>query len=455
MTQLLLAYYGDDFTGSTDVMEVLQWAGVKTVLFLEPPTKPQLAEIDGLRAYGIAGGSRAMSLEELDAELVPAFGNLRDSGARFAHYKTCSTCDSSPTIGSIGRALELGKQVLGGGCTPVLIAAPHLGRYQAFGNLFARSGLDTEPYRLDRHPTMRNHPITPMQEADLRLHLNAQTSLAIELYDCLQLDEVRLAPPAPQADALLFDALYDRHLPVIGQIIESISRARAGTPQFLLGSSGIESALSAFWKQSGLIAAERFVSNAPPSAPRSDPLLVVTGSCSPVNDRQITWAEEHGFETIEIRTELLILPSTCQQEIERVIERALQILGNDSDLILHTARGSRDPRIAKTIAAYRQLGYDEVAIGKNQGRTLGPQLGKILLGILERRPLPRVAIAGGDTSGFVARELGLTALEAVAPVEPGAPLCRVRAHNALDGMEIMLKGGQVGRDSMWGKTRDA
>ncbi len=33
----LLTFYGDDFTGSTAVMEVLSFAGVPTMLFMEPP----------------------------------------------------------------------------------------------------------------------------------------------------------------------------------------------------------------------------------------------------------------------------------------------------------------------------------------------------------------------------------------------------------------------------------
>ena len=37
MSDLLLTYYGDDFTGSTDVLESLTVGGVETVLFVEPP----------------------------------------------------------------------------------------------------------------------------------------------------------------------------------------------------------------------------------------------------------------------------------------------------------------------------------------------------------------------------------------------------------------------------------
>src|SRR5438128_2107429 len=37
-TPLLLSFYGDDFTGSTDALESLARCGIRTVLFTDPPT---------------------------------------------------------------------------------------------------------------------------------------------------------------------------------------------------------------------------------------------------------------------------------------------------------------------------------------------------------------------------------------------------------------------------------
>ncbi len=87
---LLLAFYGDDFTGSTDAMEALQWSGLRTVLFLNPPTREQLAKIENLRAFGVAGWSRTMSPQEMDEELKPILNQLSQSGAPIIHYKICS-----------------------------------------------------------------------------------------------------------------------------------------------------------------------------------------------------------------------------------------------------------------------------------------------------------------------------------------------------------------------------
>ena len=156
---LVLCYYGDDFTGSTDVMESLSFAGVKTVLFMAPPTAEQFALFDGVRAVGVAGRTRSMSTQEMVRELVPVFTAFRELDTPIVHYKTSSTFDSSPEVGSIGQAIDLGLSVFGGPFVPLVVGAPVLKRYCVFGNLFARSGLDSDVFRLDRHSTMRHHPI--------------------------------------------------------------------------------------------------------------------------------------------------------------------------------------------------------------------------------------------------------------------------------------------------------
>lgn len=39
MHKIVLAYYGDDFTGSTDALEFISNAGAKAMLFIDPPEK--------------------------------------------------------------------------------------------------------------------------------------------------------------------------------------------------------------------------------------------------------------------------------------------------------------------------------------------------------------------------------------------------------------------------------
>lgn len=112
MSKLLLSYYGDDFTGSTDVMEALASNGVKTALFLGIPSTETLAKFSDCQAIGIAGTSRSQTPEWMADNLTPAFAWLKRLDAAICHYKICSTFDSSPAIGNIGKAIEIGREIL-------------------------------------------------------------------------------------------------------------------------------------------------------------------------------------------------------------------------------------------------------------------------------------------------------------------------------------------------------
>ncbi|MBN9346414.1 MAG: four-carbon acid sugar kinase family protein, partial [Devosia sp.] len=166
---VLVAWYGDDFTGSAATMEVLAFAGLASVLFLDIPTAEDLARFPGARGIGIAGIARSKPPQWMDENLPPVFAALATIGAPVSHYKICSTLDSAPHVGSIGRAIDLAAPILGGAWHPLIVAAPPIGRYQAFGTLFAL--YDGAVHRLDRHPTMSRHPVTPMHEGDVRRHL--------------------------------------------------------------------------------------------------------------------------------------------------------------------------------------------------------------------------------------------------------------------------------------------
>lgn len=447
MNNLLLAYYGDDFTGSTDVMEALSKAGLRTVLFLAPPSREQVARFPHLRAFGIAGGSRTMSPEEMESALPPAFGALRSSGAPIIHYKMCSTFDSSPNIGSIGRAIEIGRRVFGDRPTPLMVGAPVLGRYVVFGNLFARSGLDTEPFRLDRHPTMSRHPVTPMREADIRLILAEQTQLPVVLVDVLKLEQdsdSRLRPAdGKTAPIVLFDTLIEEHLPEIGRRIEEMAK---GGPLFTVGSSGVEYALTAHWnerfctenrrtqrvEQDDASVSTTTLCFKQPSPQAVNQIVCVSGSCSPVTDRQIAHALlQPGFVEVALAPDAV----AGSDQARSIIDAAAKQLTAGHSVILHTSRGPDDPR------------RRGAATDAQTSSRLGDLLTQVLEHLLQRTGLRRAVVCGGDTSMHVARALGSEALEYLGPMAPGSPLCRVHAPGRVaDGCEIVFKGGQVGRD---------
>ncbi|MEY4695911.1 MAG: hypothetical protein RIT14_339, partial [Pseudomonadota bacterium] len=241
---LLLTWYGDDFTGSGAVLEALEFAGLPAVLFLGVPDAGLLARFAGRRAVGIAGDARSRSPEWMAAELPGIFAALRAMGGRILHYKLCSTFDSAPHVGSIGKAAEIGLDLMGG-WAPMVVAAPKIGRWQIFGTLFARAPDGVA--RLDRHPTMAHHPTTPMTEADLRRHLAGQTDLPQGLVDVLALTgggtDAALAAELDRGARIVgFDVLDQATLAEAGRVIWQAAKAR---PLFALGSQGLEEALIA------------------------------------------------------------------------------------------------------------------------------------------------------------------------------------------------------------------
>lgn len=436
---LLLAYYGDDFTGSTDTMEVMAFAGLRTVLFMRTPTAAELEPFRACRGIGFAGVARSCSPAWMADHLPAPFGLLFSLAAPITQYKVCSTFDSSPAIGSIGRAIELALPLAAEPWSPVVVGAPQLRRWQCFGNLFA--GVDSTRYRLDRHPTMARHPTTPMLEADLGRHLAAQTDLPIELIDLVDLagsgaDEKlarTLARRRPQLS--LFDVVNEAAQVEVGRRIWE----NRGRGLFSASSSGLQYALVAYWRSRGWLPAIAPESRATAAFARR--MLVLSGSCSPATGQQIDHALAEGYADLEIRIEAALDPATREAECQRLAAAADRALEAGGVPLVYAARGPDDPRIGKL---HRWCLAHGLAVETGQ-LALGEVLGRVGASLLARTALDRLVVAGGDTSGRVVQGLPILALEATAPLSRGSPICRVHADEAgLGHLELVLKGGQVG-----------
>lgn len=432
----LVAFLGDDFTGSSAAMEVLAFAGLPTVLFLAPPTPARLAEFAGYRGIGVATTARSRSPAWMAKHLPPILALLAGVGASVLHYKVCSTFDSAPEIGSIGAAADLAIEMLRPDWVPLLTADPGMGRFQSFGHLFALAG--DEGYRLDRHPTMSRHPSTPMYEADLSLHLSRQTARRIGLVDFVSAKrgeaETRLARArAEGAEIVSLDVLDRETLVVAGRLIWE----RAGRPALVIGSQGVEAALVASWQESGFLPVQG-------GAERTEPaerIAVVSGSVSPVTAAQIEHAGLNGFEPIRLDLTRIGDPSAWAAETDRAADAALDAIGRGRDPLVFSAAGPDDAALGA------------FAPTEANNERLGTGLGTILGDVVERAGLRRVVISGGDTSGRAAAMLGIDALTALAPLAPGSPLCRAHAAGRFDGLEIALKGGQVGQPDFFSAAK--
>jgi 3-oxoisoapionate kinase len=421
---ILLAFYGDDFTGSTDALEFICRAGAKAMLFIDPPTKEQLKNFPHLNAFGVAGKTRALSPQQIEQILMPAFKQIKSTGARHVHYKVCSTFDSSPTTGSIGKAIDCGAAVFNNAIIPVVGGAPALGRYCLFGNLFARMGIGSNGkiYRLDKHPSMSTHPVTPATESDLTAHLRKQTHKKIGLIDVLQLaSPVNEWTIQKDDEVVMVDVLAETDLLKIGEWMDKQHNDKNAL--FSVGSSGVEMALGKYWNQTGLLDPV----TSWPHPGKADSMLVISGSCSPVTTGQIEWAKANDFAELILKPDDLLTNGTV---IHETVKQVTQILQKRKQVIIHTG--------------YRQDYHVP-------SEKLGKALGTIAKETVHSNHIQRVVISGGDTSGYAAESMEIEAIEMIAPLITGAPLCRALSkHKSINGLEVNFKGGQVGSQNYFG-----
>jgi uncharacterized protein YgbK (DUF1537 family) len=314
-----------------------------------------------------------------------------------------------------------------------------------FGNLFA--AVDGIGYRLDRHPTMSRHPVTPMDEADLRVHLGRQTSRRVALVDMLQL---RAGDGAARVQALsgadtpvvMIDVLDDETLVEAGRLVWE---QRAGGV-FTASSSGLQYALAAYWRTRGWLPATPSL----PVARPAEQIAAVSGSCSPVTAAQIAWARANGFHVERLDLHLALDSRTGSAEIRRAVEASVDAIRRGKSVIVHSAEGPDDPAVQEFDAIARESGLTR----EEAARNVGGALAEVMRQLLDRVELSRVVVAGGDSSGEVASTLGIDALSVAAGLAPGAPLCRAWSSSARrDGLEIVLKGGQIGGADFFGTVR--
>lgn len=425
-------WYGDDFTGASDTLATFASAGLRTLLCLGVPAADRLAALGGMDAIGIAGAARTMSPKAMTSELEPVGRYAAAAGVPVLHYKCCSTFDSSPTTGSLGAAMRILKRHMRNRITPVIGGQPNLERYCAFGNLFAAAGQGGDVFRLDRHPTMSRHPSTPMGEADLRLHLGAQGVASIDLVDWRaltraskdDLDALIDRSAADDRDAVLFDVLDDSHLARIGELIWRRARQE---PLLAVGASSVAQATISYWRQTG------WAPEAPreaPVLPADDPVFALIGSRSPVTARQaaVALGSVDGFYSgvglnVSRRNGRLV-------DIEEQASMCARLLNQ-----------------GQSVLAY--LG--PVAEGGPPPIEVARACGQLLKLVLARAPkVRRVGIAGGDTSSMAVEALGIWALGFIGSLAPGVSLTRAHADDPrLDGLELMLKGGQMGPNNIF------
>lgn len=445
----IVAFYGDDFTGASENMAQFHRHGLSSFMFLSCPKPARFAEI--AQAYdtvGIAGVARSLRPDQMPSELAPAFRLFATTGTCIVQYKLCSTFDSSPSRGNLATALDIALGIFGPSFVPVFAAMPEFGRYTAFGNHFAKFREDV--HRLDRHPSMSRHPATPMHEADLRLVLQEQGCEQVGLVDWASLaggSANVLAAIAEQRGAgsvpIVFDGMCDDDCVRVADVISRIAQHKQ---VFVLAAQGFAHGLGRHLKKRPAVAK-------PPVEPLAGvrPLLVLSGSCSPITAAQLVRFEEAGAYLVRLPASRLLDSKTAGRSIEEVLNSASKMLAAGRSVCVFTAQGPDDVDTPQLLEAARRADVDTSTVA----RLIGEALGASAKELIARHSLPRVAFAGGDTSSFALQCLnpeGLTVSSG--DYATGAHVFTVTGSGPADGREVILKGGQVGSDDVFVELRD-
>lgn len=448
-----LAFYGDDFTGASDNAAQYARHGLRTLLFFDNPDEQALARAaQTYDVIGVAGIARSLAPTAMATELVPVLRSFQSLGVRFIQYKCCSTFDSSADVGSLGEAIRLMRAHWADGFVPIVAATPEFGRYTVFGHHYAKAG--ERVWRLDRHPVMSRHPVTPMRESELALILAQQGFTPARAVDLRMIDDYAGRAPAlaaeiADADSVVFDGYTQPQMHTIAACLWQTAQDRTVCA---LAAQGLAHALGGWWRDAGMIDAVMPVQALPPV----DRLLVLSGSCSALSAAQIDWALAHGFEGIPIDTMLL---SAELAAVEATIARdavSQQAAGSlPTGLAALEARMVAALRSGRSVVMYTAKGPDDARAALPPAE-LASRIGTLYAHLARTAivdcGLSRLVIAGGDSSSFTMRALGAVALEVYAShFAQNAHVCTVHADDpAIHGVQVLLKGGQVGADDVYG-----
>ena len=426
---VLLGCIADDFTGATDLAGMLVKSGMRTIQLIGIPAavNGQVGPIpNDVDAVVIALKSRTAPVETAVGESLAALRWLQQAGCRQFFFKYCSTFDSTAK-GNIGPVTEALMQALDTGFTIACPAFPANGRTIYQGYLFVGD--------VPLHESgMRDHPLTPMTDANLVRVLQQQVRGKVGLTPQRVVEQGSAAIGERFAflqeagcNMTIVDAVSERDLHAIGA-------ACAALP-LVTGGSGLALGLPDNFRRAGLLAREHHANALPATGGLQ---AVIAGSCSVATQRQVAImaAQAPSFRIDPLRL------AAGDDLVQSALAWAAEHLAAGPVLIYATAT----PESVRQ--AQQQLGVERA------GSLVETALGQIATGLVALG-VGQLIVAGGETSGAVVKALGITGLRIGAEIDPGVPWTV-----ALPGQEgamplaLALKSGNFGSEDFllkaWG-----
>lgn len=410
---MILGVIADDFTGATDIAGMLVRAGMRTEQLIGVPGDDVAAP--DADAVVVALKTRTIDPDEAVAQSLAALAWLRAAGARHFVHKICSTFDSTPR-GNIGPVAEAFMDALDAPFAIACPAFPENGRSVWRGHLFVGDALLSDT-------GMRDHPLTPMTDANLVRVLQAQCTGRVGLlrHDRVTAgaDALRAAARALQTEGVriaIADAVGDEDLHVLAEAFADLPLVVAG--------SGLALGLPAAWARRGRLSPDNGAAVLPEVGDRA---AVVSGSCSQATLAQVAHWRAQGLPAHAIDAESLEDERAVGHEIATALAWASPLL-------------PRGPVLVHASAAPESVRATQAAFG---AQAAGERVERVLAGVavgLQAMDVRRLVVAGGETSGAVVQALGVRRLRIGAFVVPGVPWTQAAGRSLL----LALKSGNFG-----------
>jgi 3-dehydrotetronate 4-kinase len=413
-----LGCIADDLTGATDLSLMLAREGMNVIQTAGIPD-PQL-DLSDADAVVVALKSRTIAAADAVAQSLAAAAALKAAGARHFFFKYCSTFDSTDE-GNIGPVAEALLDFTHSDLTLACPAFPANKRSVYRGHLFVGDLLLSDS-------SMKDHPLTPMRDANLVRVLGRQTKASVGLvgYETVAAGPQAIRAAFAQARAaghriVIIDAVTDDHLRTIGAAAHDLA--------VITGGSGVAMGLPAAYgiKPQGT-AGQRM------PAPKGR-CAILAGSCSAATRGQVAAALAAGIPAFQVDPLALSAGTLTAEAILKWVSQQ----SADRPLLVYS---SADPEEVQRIQ-------------QKLGRTEAGELVEHLLADIARAfpglGFARLIIAGGETAGAVVAALDVKALRIGPEIAPGVPWTRTLGGTDL---ALALKSGNFGGPDFFIKAWD-
>ena len=422
---LMLGCIADDFTGATDLANNLVRSGMRVVQTMGLPTEPLQTDA---QAVVIALKTRTIEPAQAIAQSLAALRWLQAQGARQIYYKYCSTFDSwyeGEVRGNIGPVTEALMAELGTDFTVATPAFPDNGRTVFKGHLFVGDVLLSDS-------GMKDHPLTPMRDANLVRVLQAQCQGQVGLIDHRAVGTSSAAVRQQMAQLkgqgvrlAIVDAVSNDDLLRLGPALADLPLVTAG--------SGVAIGLPANF---GLQANPQTSQLPVPQGRRA----IVSGSCSQATLGQVQHFIDSG------RPHRRIDPDQCADDASQraTIDAALDWAQShvEQPVLIYS---SAPPQAVRAIQ--QRMGAEAA------GQRIEQTLAAIAQGLL-RQGVRQLIVAGGETSGACVQALDIVQMQIGPQIDPGVPWCHARSPLSPDGLHIALKSGNFGGMDFFSRSFD-